>query len=119
MLYNDKGHDIISSKGKFKNYVSPFIKYCIVGYVCMLSCSVMSNLFATPCHCSPPDSVHGISQAKILKWVAIPFSREYSQPRDQTHVYCVSCRGRQIFFLPLSPLGSPIKGHTHTYKTWE
>ena len=28
---------------------------------------------------------HGIFQAKILEWVAISFSRVYSQPRDQTH----------------------------------
>ena len=29
-------------------------------------------------------SVHGILQARILEWVAIPFSRGYSQPRDRT-----------------------------------
>ena len=29
-------------------------------------------------------TVHGILQAKILEWVAIPFSRGSSQPRDQT-----------------------------------
>ena len=28
--------------------------------------------------------VHGILQARILEWVAIPFSRGLSQPRDQT-----------------------------------
>ena len=37
-------------------------------------------------HSSPDSSVHGILQARILKWVAIPFSREYSQPREQTQV---------------------------------
>ena len=31
-------------------------------------------------------AVHGILQARILKWVAIPFSRGSSQPRDQTQV---------------------------------
>ena len=31
-------------------------------------------------------TVHGILQARILKWVAVPFSRESSQPRDQTQV---------------------------------
>ena len=37
--------------------------------------------------CSPPgSSVHGIHQAGILEWVAIPFSRGSSQPRDQTPV---------------------------------
>ena len=35
---------------------------------------------------SPPDSAHGILQARILEWVAIPFSRGSSQPRDQTQV---------------------------------
>ena len=33
--------------------------------------------------CSPPgSSVYGILQARILEWVAIPFSRGLSQPRD-------------------------------------
>ena len=31
-------------------------------------------------------TVHGILQARILQWVAFPFSRESSQPRDQTQV---------------------------------
>ena len=35
--------------------------------------------------CSPPgSSIHGILQARILEWVAIPFSRISSQPGDQT-----------------------------------
>ena len=40
-----------------------------------------------PMDCSPPGfSVHGILQAGILEWRAIPFSRGFSQPRDQTWV---------------------------------
>ena len=36
-----------------------------------------------PVDCSPPDSsVRGISQARILEWVAISFSRASSRPRD-------------------------------------
>ena len=31
-------------------------------------------------------TVHGILQARILEWVAVPFSRVSSQPRDQTQV---------------------------------
>ena len=34
----------------------------------------------------PGSSVHGISQARILEWVAISSSMESSQPRDQTHL---------------------------------
>ena len=40
-----------------------------------------------PMDCSPPgSSVHGILQARIQEWVAIPFSRGSSLPRDQTQV---------------------------------
>ena len=38
-----------------------------------------------PMDCSPSgSSVHGILQARILEWVAVPFFRGPSQPRDQT-----------------------------------
>ena len=41
--------------------------------------------------CSPPgSSVHGILQAGILEWVAIPFSKGSSRPRDQTMVSCTA-----------------------------
>ena len=40
-----------------------------------------------PMDCSLPGStIHGIFQARILEWVAIPFSRRSSQPRDWTQV---------------------------------
>ena len=35
-------------------------------------------------------TVHGILQARILKWVAFPFSRGSSQPRDQTQVFHIA-----------------------------
>ena len=42
-------------------------------------------LFCCPMDCSPPgSSVNGILQAKILEWVAIPFSRGPSWPRNWT-----------------------------------
>jgi hypothetical protein len=37
----------------------------------------------------PGSSVHRISQARILEWVAIHFSRRSSQTRGHTHVYCI------------------------------
>ena len=53
------------------------------------SCPTLCN----PVDCSPPGfSVHGILQARILEWVAIPFSRGSSRPRDQTQVYCTAGR---------------------------
>ena len=49
--------------------------------------------------CNPPgSSVHGILQARILEWVAMPFSRGSSQPRDQTHVSYVSCIGQWVLY---------------------
>ena len=46
----------------------------------------------------PGSSVHGLSQARILEWVAISFSRESSQPRDWSHISCVSWIGRWILY---------------------
>ena len=49
-----------------------------------------------PVDCSSPgSSVHGISQTRILEWVAISFSRGSSWPRDWI---CISCIGRQILY---------------------
>ena len=39
-----------------------------------------------------------ILQARILEWVAFPFSRGSSQPKDQTQVSYVSCTGRGILY---------------------
>ena len=54
------------------------------------SCSVVSDLRPTlhdPMDCSPPgSSVLGILQARILEWLAIPFPRGSSWPRDWTQV---------------------------------
>ena len=34
--------------------------------------------------CNPPgSSVHGVSQARVLEWIAVSFSRGSSRPRDQ------------------------------------
>jgi len=40
--------------------------------------------------CNPKDyTAHGILQARILEWVAVPFFRGSSQPRDQTQVFLI------------------------------
>ena len=45
----------------------------------------VAQLCPTLCH--PMDyTVHGLLQARILEWVAFPFSRGSSQPRDRTQV---------------------------------
>ena len=52
----------------------------------------------------PGSSVHEILQAKVLEWVAIPFSRRSSQPRDWTWVSCIAGR-----FLTTEPPCNYIK----------
>ena len=50
----------------------------------------MSDSSAPPWTVSPPgSSVHGISQARMLEWDAVSFSRGSSQPRDQTRISCI------------------------------
>ena len=53
------------------------------------------------------SSVHGISQVRILEWVAISFSRGSSRPRDRTHISFVAGG-----FFTTEPPGKPscLKG---------
>ena len=51
------------------------------------------QLLATPWTVSPPgSSVRGILQVRILEWVAIPFSRGSSKPKDRTQVSRIAGR---------------------------
>ena len=61
-----------------------------------------------PTLCDPMDSsVHGILQARILEWVAFPFSRGSSQPRDQTQVSHIA--GRCLTSVPPGKLLIEVK----------
>ena len=58
---------------------------CLVTQSCPTLCD--------PMDCNLPDSsVHGILQARIREWVAIPFSRGSSRPRDRTQVFRIAGR---------------------------
>ena len=54
--------------------------------------SVVSNSWVPMDYSLPGSSVHGISQSRILEWVAVPFSRRSSQPRDRTRASCTAGR---------------------------
>ena len=76
--------------------INPSSLICFCGvYVCVCVCvcvcvhahthaqSLSLVQFFGPKNCSPPgSSVHGILQAKMLEWVAMPSSRGSSQPRN-------------------------------------
>ena len=71
------------------------------------SCPTLCN----PMDCSPlGSSVPEIFQARVLEWVAIPFSRGSSRPRDQTWVFCTAGR-----FFTVWATGEAILMHTTSH----
>ena len=78
----------------------------------MSTCKHTKSLQLCPVLCNPLDcslpgsSVHGILQARMLKWVAISSSRGSPGPRDQTRVSCSSCIAGRLFIA--EPLGREI-----------
>ena len=89
--------------------VRVYVCVCVCMYLCVCvsvhaqSCPTLWDLID---HSLPGSCVHGIFHARILKWVAISYSRGSSQPKDQTHVSYVSCIGRQVLYHQCH-LGSP------------
>ena len=64
---------------------------CVCVCVCV-SCSVVPTVCDPMDYSLPGSSVHGILQARILKWVAISFFRGSSQLRDRTWASCIGGR---------------------------
>ena len=63
------------------------LKYAYVHAKSLQLCLTLCS----PMDCNPPGfSVHAIFQTRILQWVAMPSSRESSQPRDQNRVSCIA-----------------------------
>ena len=74
------------------------------------SCPTLATL-----DCSLPDcSAHGSLQTKILEWVAIPFSRGSSRPKDWTWVSCITDR----FFTISATWEAPGVYTVSKNKTW-
>ena len=95
-IWAENGIDVSYKLGKM---LWVFVCVCVCVCVCVSVCAQLCLTLWDPLDCSPPgSSVHGISQAWILEWVHIFYSRGSSQPRDGTHVFCVSCVGRQILY---------------------
>ena len=69
---------------------------CFLAFILHWSCCLTTKLCPTLCNhrdCSlPGSSVNVISQARILEWVAISFSRRYPWPTDQTCIFCIAAR---------------------------
>ena len=64
------------------------------------SCTTLCD----PVDCSPPgSSVHGISQSRILEWVAMPSSRDRPDPRVE-----LTSPAFQADYLPAKPRGKAV-----------
>ena len=69
---------------------------------CIITCA--KSLQSCPSLCDPMDCsllgsyIHGILQAEILEWVAMPSSKGSSRCRDQTHISLGSCIGRWVLY---------------------
>ena len=66
-------------------------KWQVFPQSCLILCDPMDGS-------RPGFSVHGVLQARILEWVAMPSSRGSSWPRDWTHISCISCIGRWALY---------------------
>ena len=81
--------------------------YCFLICVCMLSCFSHVWLFVTlwTIHSPPGSSVHGILQAGILEWGAMPSSRDLPDQRSNLHLLrLLHCRQ----FFTSEPSGKPF-----------
>ena len=90
-IFNTFLSDLLTNKSR---HITPQFK-ALHACTCAQSCPILCH----PMNCSlTGSSVHGVFQARIMQWVAIFFSRVSSRSRDQTHVSCVSCIGRQFIY---------------------
>ena len=86
----------------------------LVAESCLTLCDPMDYIL-------PGSSVHGISLARILAWVAILFSRGPSWSRDQTHVSCIGRRILYYWATREAQTRAPEQGHepwTLGLKVW-
>ena len=85
-------------------YVLVYVLVCVCWYVCWCVCAQLCLILCDPLDCSPPgSSVHAIFQTRIPEWVAISYSKGFSQSRDQTRVSFSSCRQILITVPPEKP----------------
>ena len=82
----------------YSSVILPYSPEVLVAQSCLTLCD--------PMDCGPPDSsVRGILQARILEWIAIPFSRGSYRHRDWTWVSCIAGR----FFTVWATHSLPLK----------
>ena len=96
MLFQNRTKNNEKPKEKKKKHIQESQKVrMLVAQLCSTLCD--------PMDCSPQgSSVHGISQVRILEWVAIPFSGDLPNPGVKP-----SSPTLQVDTLPAEPQGNP------------
>ena len=88
--------------------------------LCVCVCKLNQVQFFGTLFIPPGCSVHGIVQARTLKWVVISYSRGSSRPRDQTSIWTISnslpplgILGRTPIFLPIHIVELSLQSKWH------
>ena len=98
----------------------PYLQIWLVAQSCLTFCNPMVCSLAG-------SSVFGILQARILEWVAVPFSRGSSWPKDWTWVSCIAGGFFTVWVTkePQSTMsgvllrGNSIWKHRHSVMWWQ
>ena len=86
----------------------PKVILCVPVLSCLSRVRLQDSMDYSP----PGSSVHRSLQARILEWVAIPFSRGSSRPRGETHISCVSCFASRFFTAEPLKFNQSLYSHT-------
>ena len=88
--------------------------YCYLAYLTYMQSEVKVSQSCSAL-CNAMDyTVHRILQARILEWIAFPFSRASSQPRDWTQVSCIA----GIFFSSWATRGAHMQSTSCKMLDW-
>ena len=86
---------------------TPIFRHLKIAQLCLILCDPMAY------------TVRGILQARILEWIAFPFSRGSFQPRDQICVSCISYIAGRFFTAELvAQMIKNLSSMQETQETW-
>ena len=110
LLITNNGKE--SEKEWIYTHTYVYLSICLSLYICM--CAQPCPTLSDHMNCSPPgSSVHGISQARILEWVALSYSRRSTWPRDWNHITCI--RRWILYYWATWEAHTHSDTHTHTH----
>ena len=95
-----------------RQFIREHTRCCLVTQLCLSPCNHMDCIV-------PGSSVHGISQERLLEWVAISSSRGSSWPKDQSCDSCVSWIVGRFFTAEWCSVASPDSREREPWRSAE